>query len=505
MVPTTTSSVRTRFAPSPTGFMHVGNLRTALYEYLIARSLGGTFVLRIEDTDRGRLVVGAVDAVYRTLARVGLRHDEGPDVGGDFGPYVQSERLHLYRPHAEALVAAGHAYRCFCTKERLESLRAPAASAGAAEDDGSGAAAGAFSAGYDRHCRDLPAEESARRAAAGEPHVIRQRMPLEGTTVFEDAVYGRIEVDDAELEDQVLLKSDGFPTYNFANVVDDHLMRITHVVRGSEYLSSTPKYQLLYEAFGWKPPVYVHLPVVNGADGKKLSKRHGAVSFEGLVDEGYLPEAIVNCIALLGWSPGGTQEIFTLDGLCRAFRIDGISRSPAVLDYDRLRWFNGEYLRALAPEAFLAVASSWIARALPGAGAGLDLSRLAAALQPRVTQLSQIPGMVSFLKELPDYDLRLFANEKMKTDPALAAAMLGLAEKELAGLGEWTHDALHAALTGLAQREGRKNGQVMWPVRIAVSGTEVTPGGAIEILAVLGRDESLRRIGMARRKLADAR
>ncbi len=499
---TTESTVRTRFAPSPTGFMHVGNLRTALYEYLIARSLGGRFLLRIEDTDRERLVDGAVEAVYRTLERVGFRHDEGPDVGGDYGPYVQSERLHLYRPFAEQLVTTGHAYRCFCTKERLESLRAPAA----AEDEGGagGSSVSGFPGGYDRHCRELSEAEVRRLLDAGAPFVIRQKMPLAGSTVFEDAVYGSISVANEELEDQVLLKSDGFPTYNFANVVDDHLMAVTHVVRGSEYLSSTPKYQLLYEAFDWKPPVYVHLPVVNGADGKKLSKRHGAVSFEALVDEGYLPEAIVNYIALLGWSPGGTRELFTLDELCEVFRIDGIGRSPAVFDYDRLRWFNGEYLRKMAPEAFLAVAAPWLADALPGGGAGLDLGRLAGALQPRVTQMTQIPGLVSFFRELPEYGIGLYSNEKMKTDPALAAEMLGKAEQELAGLGEWTHDALHAALTGLAQREGRKNGQVMWPVRIAASGTEVTPGGAIEILSVLGRDESLRRIAAGRRKLQEA-
>ena len=494
-------TIRTRFAPSPTGFMHVGNLRTALYEYLIARSLGGSFLLRIEDTDRERLVDGAVDAIYRTLARVGLRHDEGPDVGGDFGPYVQSERLHLYRPHAESLVASGHAYRCFCTKERLESLRAPAPSA--SEDEGAASGSG-FSAGYDRHCRDLPEAEIRHLLDAGTSFVIRQRMPLSGSTVFQDAVYGSISVDNAELEDQVLLKSDGYPTYNFANVVDDHLMAVTHVVRGSEYLSSTPKYQLLYEAFGWAPPVYVHLPVVNGPDGKKLSKRHGAVSFEALVEEGYLPEAVVNYIALLGWSPGGTREIFTLDELCTVFSIGGISRSPAVFDYDKLRWFNGEYLRKMSPEEFCTVAAPWLAASLPGGGAGLDLSRLAGALQPRVTQMTQIPTLVSFFREQPDYDIRLFSNEKMKTDPALAAEMLEKAEKELAGLAVWTHDALHAALVGLAQREGRKNGQVMWPVRIAASGMEVTPGGAIEILSVLGRGESLRRIAAGRRKLDEA-
>jgi glutamyl-tRNA synthetase len=496
---TAPTAVRTRFAPSPTGFMHVGNLRTALYEFLIARSLGGRFLLRIEDTDRERLVAGAVDAIYRTLARVGLRHDEGPDVGGDHGPYVQSERLHLYRPFAEQLVTTGHAYRCFCTKERLESLKVPAT-----PDDETGSVTGGFSGGYDRHCRDLSDAEIRHLLDAGTPFVIRQKMPRSGATVFEDAVYGSISVDNAELEDQVLLKSDGYPTYNFANVVDDHLMAVTHVVRGSEYLSSTPKYQLLYEAFGWTPPVYVHLPVVNGADGKKLSKRHGAVSFEALVEEGYLPEAIVNYIALLGWSPGGTRELFTLDELCQVFRIDGIGRSPAVFDYDRLRWFNGEYLRKMTPEAFLAVAAPWLAEALPGGGRGLDLSRLASALQPRVTQLTQIPGLVSFFRAIPDYGIGLYANEKMKTDPALAAEMLEKAEKELADLGDWTHDALHAALVGLAQREGRKNGQVLWPVRIAASGTEVTPGGAIEILSVLGRDESLRRIAMGRSKLKDA-
>lgn len=471
--------VRTRFAPSPTGFMHIGNLRTALYEYLIARSLGGAFILRIEDTDQERLVEGSVEVIYRTLRQVGLQHDEGPDIGGPFGPYVQSERRHIYRPFAEQLVRDGKAYYCFCSKERLDSLKG---------QEGEHAGFG----GYDRHCRDLPAEETARLLAAGTPHVIRQKMPLEGTTTFEDAVFGAITVSNSELEDQVLLKSDDFPTYNFANVVDDHVMQITHVVRGSEYLSSTPKYNLLYEAFGWEIPTYVHLPLIVGKDGRKLSKRHGSTSFEALVAEGYLPEAIVNYIALLGWCPADNQEVFSLDELCRVFSISGISKSPSVFDYDKLNWFNGEYLRAMDPASFLDLIRPVLEQVFDLQD--LDAGLLAELLQPRLIRLAQIPEMVGFLAKRQAYSLDLFYNKKSKSSPELAAQVLPAAIELLAGLPEWSRQAIHDGLLQLAARLEIKNGQLMWPVRIAASGQEVTPGGAVEILTILGRPEALARL-----------
>jgi len=483
----TTPTVRTRYAPSPTGMMHVGNLRTALYEYLIARSLGGSFILRIEDTDQERQVEGALDLIYHTLREVGMTHDEGPDVGGPHGPYVQSERLHLYRPHAEQLVAEGKAYHCFCSKERLESVRA------AAE------AAGNFAGGYDRHCRDLPADVVQANLAAGMPSVIRQKMPLSGTTTFQDAVYGDISVENSELEDQVLLKSDGYPTYNFANVIDDHDMAITHVVRGSEYLSSTPKYNLLYDAFGWEIPTYVHLPLILGKDGKKLSKRHGATSFADLVSDGYLPEAIVNYIALLGWCPKDNTELFTLAELCQAFAIDGISKSPSVFDYDKLTWFNAEYIRKMAPGDFLGLIQPELDHVF--AGRPYDAALLAEILQPRVTRLTQVADMVAFLSQRQDYSTDLFSNKKSKTDPALAAQVLPQVVTALEALPNWERQALHDLLINFAAAKGLKNGQVMWPVRIAISGQEVTPGGAIEILTILGRDESLARLAIALKKL----
>ena len=377
--------VRTRFAPSPTGFMHVGNLRTALFEYLIAKSNGGDFILRIEDTDQERYVEGAVDVIYETLRTVGLKHDEGPDIGGPCGPYVQSERKELYRGYAEQLVSKGKAYYCFCTKERLDSLHE---------------SKGENGGGYDRHCRSLPAEEVQRLLAAGTPHVIRQKMPTEGSTTFEDVVYGPITIENKELEDQVLLKSDGFPTYNFANVIDDHLMGITHVVRGSEYLTSTPKYNLLYQAFDWDVPVYVHLPLIMGkdADGgvSKLSKRHGSTGFADLVKEGYLPEVIVNYIALLGWCPKDNREIFSLEDLTKAFSIDGISKSPAVFDYDKLLWFNAEYLRAMQPEEFTRRAMPFYREIFPQGDCPWEV--LTAILQPRAVRFMEIPGMIAFLR-----------------------------------------------------------------------------------------------------------
>ncbi len=479
--------VRTRFAPSPTGFMHVGNLRTALYEYLIARSLGGIFVLRIEDTDRERLVDGAVDTIYRTLETAGLHHDEGPDLGGPYGPYVQSERYGLYKPFAEQLVAAGKAYYCFCTRERLDSLRAE----------------GSEIAGYDRHCRDLPKDEVVRLLSSGTPYVIRQRMPLEGTTTFSDCVFGEITVPNKELEDQILIKADGYPTYNFANIIDDHLMQITHVVRGSEYLSSAPKYNLLYEAFGWDVPVYVHLPLIQGrgADGvvSKLSKRHGATGFEDLIAQGFLSEAVINYIALLGWCPkDDNREIFSLEELAQVFSIDGISKSPAIFDYDKLEWFNGEYIRKMSEEEFLRHARDAYVSLLPDRPEAY--STMTEILKPRITRFSQIVEKLAFVRDLPDYDPEIYVHKKSKTTRENSLRALQQAKEVLHQVEAWDRDTITTDLTALAESEGVKNAQILWPVRIAVSGTLVTPGGATEILLILGREESLRRIddGIAR-------
>ena len=478
--------VRTRFAPSPTGFMHVGNLRTALFEYLIAKSQQGKFILRIEDTDQERLVEGAVDVIYDTLQQVGLDHDEGPDIGGEYGPYIQSQRKDTYRPYAEQLVREGKAYYCFCTKERLESLH---------QEDGFG--------GYDRHCRDLPAEEVQRLLDAGTPYVIRQKMPTEGSTTFQDAVFGEITIENKELEDQILLKSDGYPTYNFANVIDDHLMHITHVVRGSEYLTSTPKYNLLYEAFGWEVPTYVHLPLIMGKneDGSvsKLSKRHGSTSFAGLVKEGYLPETIVNYIALLGWCPKDNREIFSLQELVENFSIDGISKAPSVFDYDKLDWFNGEYLRAKTPEEFTALAMPWYQQVFGQEEKPWDV--LTSILQPRVIRLTDIPGMIGFFKELPEYDAALFVNKKSKANLENAPVMLKAAMEALSSLPEWNVTVIHDCLIQLAQKLEVKNGTLLWPVRIAAAGMQVTPGGAMEILAILGKEEALRRLELGLAKL----
>jgi len=484
--------IRTRFAPSPTGFMHVGNLRTALYEYLIAKSSDGIFVLRIEDTDQERMVPGAVDIIYSTLRTAGLRHDEGPDIGGPYGPYVQSERMHIYKPFAEQLVSEGKAYYCFCSKDRLDSLRE--------KSDGPD------TAGYDRHCRDLPAEEIRSKLASGAAYVIRQKMPLSGTTTFSDCVYGDISVPNKELEDQILLKTDGFPTYNFANIIDDHLMHITHVVRGSEYLSSAPKYNLLYEAFGWEIPTYVHLPLIQGRspDGSvsKLSKRHGATSFEDLLREGFLTESVINYIALLGWCPKeDNREVFSLSELTQAFSIEGISKSPAIFDYEKLEWFNGEYIRKMTPEQFLTYAVSSYTELLPGRDEVYPI--LTEILQPRITRFPQISEKLSFLKELPEYDPEIFIHKKSKTTIENSRDMLQICEKELTDLTSWNRESVSFLLTSLAERLGVKNAQVMWPVRISISGTLVTPGGAVEILLLLGKTESLRRIARGRQKLSE--
>ncbi len=480
------SMVRTRYAPSPTGFMHVGNLRTALYEFLIARSGGGRFILRIEDTDRGRLVDGADEVIFRTLRDVGIDHDEGPDIGGGYGPYVQSLRKDLYRPYAEELVRRGEAYYCFCSRERLESLRGE----GAADEEGR------FSPGYDRHCRDLDPEEVREALRSGAPFVIRQRMPLEGHTTFHDAVFGSITVDNAELEDQILLKSDGFPTYNFANVVDDHLMEITHVVRGSEYLSSTPKYNLLYQAFGWEIPTYVHLPLIMGRneDGSvtKLSKRHGSTSYEDLRAEGYLKEAIINYIALLGWCPKDNVELMDMDGMISRFSIDGISKSPAIFDYDKLRWVNGEYIRRLPADEFMRVIRSDL-EAVNASGT-LDLASIAGLVQTRIARLADVPDMIRFFGRLPEYSADLYVHPKMKTTEESSLLRLREILPLLDSLEDWSDAGIHDLLTGFASQQGIKNGQIMWPVRTALSGQPGSPGGAVELLSIFGKTESLSRI-----------
>lgn len=470
--------VRTRYAPSPTGYIHIGNLRSALYEYLIARVYGGKFILRIEDTDQERLVAGAVDVIYRTLKLCGIHHDEGPDIGGPYAPYVQSERKSSYRPFAEELIKKGEAYPCFCTKERLDSLR-----------EVSEKESRTFQ--YDRYCLSLSQTEVQARISAGEPHVIRQKMPREGFTTFSDTVYGDITVENSDLEDQILIKSDGFPTYNFANVVDDHLMHITHVVRGSEYLSSTPKYNLLYQAFGWETPVYVHLPLIVKPDGSKISKRKGDATFEDLLKEGYLVEAILNYLSLLGWSPDSNQEIFSLAELEKSFSINRISKSPSAFDTDKLRWFNAAYLRAMTPEAFHSVALPWLQKSIT---ANVSLEAISRILQQRTEVLSEIGDKVGFINALEDYSLDIYVHKKMKTTLENSLLSLKAALPVLENLPEWTVQAMHDNLLGLAAAMEIKNGQMLWPIRTALSGWEVTPGGAIEIAEILGREESLRRM-----------
>ena len=471
--------VRTRFAPSPTGYMHIGNLRTALYEYLVAKSQNGKFILRIEDTDQERYVEGAVDIIYKALELCGLKHDEGPDIGGPYAPYVQSQRKDTYLPYAEELIRKGHAYYCFCSRERLENLRKECESRNQT-----------FM--YDRHCLNLSQEEIEEKLRNNEPYVIRQKMPREGSTTFEDVVFGRITIENNMLEDQILIKSDGLPTYNFANVIDDHLMGITHVVRGSEYLTSTPKYNLLYEAFGWEIPVYIHLPLIIKADGSKISKRKGDASFEDLIEMGYLPQAIVNYIALLGWSPDSNQEIFSLEELVKAFNVRNISKSPSVFDMNKLRWFNGQYIRAMSPEEFYRHAEPYLANAITNRN--IDLFKVSRLLQARTEVLSEIPEKVGFLNELSDYDLNIYVHKKMKNDLKISLDSLKAALPVLEAIDTWNEETIHDKLIGLAQELGLKNGQVLWPVRTALSGWEVTPGGAIEIADLLGKEESLRRI-----------
>ena len=468
--------VRTRFAPSPTGYMHVGNLRTALYTWLIARHEDGTFILRIEDTDQGRLVEGATDVIYRTMAECGLTHDEGPDIGGPVAPYIQSQRRDTYGKYAHLLVEKGHAYYCFCEKAESE------------ED------AGEFDRAADP-CRDLPYDQARARGEAGEPFVIRQRIPQEGTTTFHDASFGDITVENSTLDDQVLLKRDGLPTYNFANVIDGHLMGITHVVRGSEYLSSAPKYNLLYEAFGWEVPTYVHCSPVMRDQHNKMSKRHGDPSYEDLKAQGFLTEAILNYVALLGWSPRGEiaeQEVFSLQELAQVFDISGISKSPAIFDIEKLTHFNALYLRAMAPEDFAKVAEPYIRQSVKNPA--LDAAAIAALLQARCEKLTDIPEKVAFFETLPAYEKDLFTNKKSKTNDEVSKAMLEAAIPALEALETWDQESIHACLMDLAARLEVKNATLMWPVRIAAAGMSVTPGGAIEICAILGREECLRRL-----------
>ena len=475
-------TVRTRFAPSPTGYMHIGNLRTALYEYLIARSQGGKFILRIEDTDQERYVEGATDIIFETLRQTGITYDEGPGVGGDYGPYIQSQRQGMYKKYAEELVAMDKAYYCFCTRERLESIK------GDVQQQGDALA-------YDRHCRNLSKKEVQAKLEAGIPYVIRQKMPIEGTTTFHDAVYGDITVENKTLEDQILLKADGMPTYNFANVIDDHLMAITHVVRGNEYLSSTPKYNLLYEAFGWDIPIYIHCAPVMKDQHNKLSKRNGDASFGDLIAKGYLPEAVVNYIALLGWSPGGTQEIFTLKELEENFTIDGLSKSPAIFDPEKLRWMNGEYIRKLTTEDFTEMARPWIQKAMGEDVSEETVAKLSLLIQGRTEVLGDIPQKISFFKELADYDPEIYRHKKMKTDPENSAAFLKITKDFLADYtGVWTSQCLYEALCGLAVEKALKNSQILWPLRTALSGLAASPGGATELAEILGKDETLKRI-----------
>lgn len=478
--------VRTRYAPSPTGYMHVGNLRTALYAYLIARKMGGKFILRIEDTDQERYVEGAVDVIYSTLKATGLTYDEGPDIGGDYGPYIQSQRKELYRTYAEELVKKGNAYYCFCTKERLDQLRQPS--------EGT-----SIPFKYDKHCQKLSQEEVKEKIDQGLSYVIRQDIPVEGSMTFEDAVYGSITVENHTLEDMVLLKSDGNPTYNFANVVDDHLMQITHVIRGSEYLSSTPKYNLLYQAFGWKIPVYIHLPLIMKTSTKKLSKRDGDASFEDFVQKGYLKEAIVNYIALLGWNPGTNQEIFTLEELEQVFSLEGLNKAPAIFDPAKLTWMNSEYIRKLSSEAFHEMALPFYEKRL--VDAGFDLVKISKLLQTRTEVLHQIPDQIDFLLTLPEYDGSLYTHKKMKTNPQVALESLQRVLPVIQSISDWEETLLHDTLLLLVQEAGVKNGQVLWPLRIAISGKESTPGGAIEIAELLGKEETLRRIRLGIEKL----
>ena len=471
--------VRTRFAPSPTGYMHVGNLRTALYAYLVAKSQGGRFLLRIEDTDQGRLVEGAVDIIYNTLRETGLLWDEGPDIGGPAAPYVQSQRMGTHKQYAVELVEKGAAYYCFCDKDRLEELRRVQTASGMPPK-------------YDGHCARLTPEEVQAKLDAGIPYVIRQKVPTQGATTFHDEIFGDITVENSSLDDQVLIKADGMATYNFANVVDDHLMGITHVIRGNEYLSSAPKYNLLYEAFGWDIPKYIHCsPVMKNAT-EKLSKRNGDASYQDLVAKGYLKDAVLNYIALLGWSPKGDREIFSLPELVQEFDVTGISKSPAIFDLQKLDYINGEYIRALSPEAFYDMAMPWVRQAVTRTD--IDGQLLCSVLQGRCQVLGDIPEQVDFIDALPQYSDELYVSKKMKTNQETSLEALKQVLPVLEELEDFSAESIHAALFSLIEKLGVKNGYILWPVRVAVSGKQFTPGGGIELCAVLGKQDSLGRI-----------
>lgn len=473
--------VRTRFAPSPTGRMHVGNLRTALYAYLIAKHEGGDFMLRIEDTDQERYVEGALDIIYRTLEKTGLVHDEGPDKDGGVGPYVQSERQAsgIYMKYAKQLIEQGDAYYCFCDKERLESLKTSVS-----ED-------GTQIVNYDKHCLHLSKEEIEANLAAGKPYVVRINMPTEGTTTFHDEIYGDITVPNAELDDMILIKSDGYPTYNFANVIDDHLMNITHVVRGNEYLSSAPKYNRLYEAFGWEVPVYVHCPLITDENHKKLSKRCGHSSYEDLLDQGFVSEAIVNYVALLGWCPQDNREIFSLPELVEAFDYHHMSKSPAVFDINKLKWMNGEYLKAMDFDKFYELAEPYIKKVITK---DYDLKKIASLIKSRIEILPDIKDQIDFFEAVPEYDTAMYCHKKMKTNEETSLEVLKEILPRLEAWDDYSNDALFGLLKGFAEEKGYKNGYVMWPVRTAVSGKQNTPGGATEIMEVFGKAESVERI-----------
>ncbi len=484
------SKIRTRFAPSPTGRMHVGNLRSALYEFLIAKHAGGDFMLRIEDTDQERYVEGAVDIIYNTMAKTGLVHDEGPDKDGGFGPYVQSERMQtgIYMKYAKELVEKGEAYYCFCDKERLSTLKSEVVE-------------GKEISVYDKHCLSLSKEEIEANLAAGKPFVIRQNISNEGTTTFHDELYGDITVDNAELDDMILIKSDGYPTYNFANVVDDHTMNITHVVRGNEYLSSSPKYQRLYDAFGWESPVYIHLPLITDENHKKLSKRSGHSSFEDLLEQGFLTEAIVNFIALLGWSPEDNNEIFTLDELIRDFDYRRISKSPAVFDYTKLKWMNGEYIKKMDFDAYYEMALPYIEKAVTR---DIDKKKLAEICKTRIEVFPDIVELLDFLEELPEYDIEMYTHKKMKTNAETSLSVLKELLPVLEAQDDYSNDALYQLLVEQVEKMGVKNGYVLWPVRTAVSGKQMTPAGATEIMELLGKEESIIRIKKGIEKLEAA-
>ena len=474
------TKIRTRFAPSPTGRMHVGNLRTALYAYLIAKHEDGDFILRIEDTDQERYVEGAVDIIYRTLAKTGLVHDEGPDKDKGVGPYVQSERQAkgIYLKYAKELIEKGEAYYCFCDKERLATLNR--------------VVAGKEINVYDKHCLSLSKEEVEEKLSAGVPYVIRQNNPTEGTTTFHDEIYGDITVDNAELDDMILIKSDGYPTYNFANVVDDHLMGITHVVRGNEYLSSSPKYNRLYEAFGWEVPVYVHCPLITDEEHHKLSKRCGHSSYEDLIEQGFLTEAVVNFVALLGWSPeGSTEEIFSLEELVKIFDYHHMSKSPAVFDYTKLKWMNGEYIKAMDDEKFYEMSEPYLKKVLTK---DFDFRKIAAMVKTRIEIFPDISGLVDFFEELPEYDPSMYEHKKMKTTKESSLEVLEEILPELEKAEDYSNDALYQLLLSFVEKKGCKNGYVMWPVRTAVSGKQMTPAGATEIMEILGKEETLKRI-----------